>query len=162
MRKFDQASAIAALELQQLVAEWTHELDANGGIKIAELCTSDCNYVIGATAYRGHAAVTDFYVARGERVRTQQRDGVRTQRHTVSGVRIALRDPSHAQVEFLVVNYSAEGKAPAMNLVGPTIIADAQMKCAREADGLWRIAEFTSQPVFIGNDPFLNASVVKK
>ena len=162
MRKFDQESAVAALELQQLVAEWTHELDANGGVQVAALCTGDCNYVIGATTYRGHAAITQFYVDRGERVRTQQRDGVRTQRHTVSGLRISLTDPSHAELAFLVVNYSAEGKAPALNLVGPTIIADAQMKCAREGDGLCRSAEFTSQPVCIGNDPVLNATVVKK
>lgn len=162
MRNFDQASALAALELQQLVAEWGHELDANGGVNVAALCTSDCHYVIGSTSYRGRDAVTQFYMARGERVRTQQRDGVRTQRHTLSNLRIAFVDAQQARLEFLVVNYSAEGKAPALHLVGPTIVADAQMKCTRDADGVWRIAEFTSQPVFIGNDPFLNAAVVKK
>jgi hypothetical protein len=49
-----------------------------------------------------------------------------------------------------------------LNLVGPTIIADCRMQARLEADGEWRISLFDSTPVFIGNDPFLNASVVPK
>ncbi|CAN7619641.1 nuclear transport factor 2 family protein [Phenylobacterium sp. LjRoot225] len=159
MSKFDQDTAIKAVALHQLIAEWGYELDFNGGLTMPRLCTEDCRYLVGGTPYLGHAAILKFYSDRGERVRTQQKDGVRTQRHTISGLRVSFPAADSAQVIFLLVNYSAEGKAPALNLVGPTIIADCQMECRLEADGEWRIALFDSTPVFIGNDPFLNASV---
>jgi hypothetical protein len=31
-----------------------------------------------------------------------------------------------------------------------------------EEDGEWRIALFDSQPIFVGNDPFLNAAMAMK
>ncbi len=49
-----------------------------------------------------------------------------------------------------------------MNLVGPTIVADCRMEFRRDTDGKWRISLFDSTPMFIGNDPFLNAAVVRK
>lgn len=162
MPRFDQETAASAIELHQLIAEWGYDLDINGGLHVAELCTGDCNYLVGGIAHRGPAAITQFYAARGERVRTQQKDGVRTQRHTITNLRVSFQDKDHAAVSFLLVNYSAEGKAPALNLVGPTIVADCRMEFRHEADGEWRIALFDSEPIFVGNDPFLNASVVKK
>ncbi|CAN7261566.1 nuclear transport factor 2 family protein [Phenylobacterium sp. LjRoot219] len=160
MPRFDQDTAVKAVALQQLIAEWGYELDFNGGLTMPRLITEDCNYLVGGTSYRGHAAVQKFYADRGERVRTQQKDGVRTQRHTISNYRISFSAADQAEVTFLLVNYSQEGKAPAMNLVGPTIIADCRMECRQGADGEWLISLFDSTPIFIGNDPFLNASVV--
>jgi hypothetical protein len=162
MARFDGAQAASVLEIQQLINDWGYDLDMAGGMGVAELCTEDCTYLVGGTLYRGHEAVTGFYAARNERVRTQQRDGVRTQRHSISNFRTTFDDADRASVTFLLVNYSSEGKAPALNLVGPTIIADCRMEFARGTEGEWRIALFDSTPIFIGNDPFLNASVVKK
>jgi hypothetical protein len=162
MPRFNNDTVLSALELQQLILDWGNDLDINGGLKVAELCTEDCVYLIAGNPHRGHAAINKFYSDRAERIRTQQKDGVRTQRHTISNIRVTLQDEDHATVGFMVVNYSAEGKAPALNLVGPTIVADSRMECRREADGEWRIALFDSKPVFVGNDPFLNAAVVKK
>jgi hypothetical protein len=162
MPRFGSETAATAMELQQLILDWGHDLDINGGLNVANLCTEDCNYLIGGNSHRGHAAVTKFYFDRAERIRTQQKDGVRTQRHTISNIRVAFQGKDQATVRFMVVNYSAEGKAPARNLVGPTIVADSRMECRREADGEWRIALFDSEPIFVGNDPFLNATVVKK
>lgn len=160
MPSFDQAAAVKAVALHQLIAEWGYELDFHGGLTMPRLCTEDCRYFVGGKPYLGHAAIAKFYADRGERVRTQQKDGIRTQRHTISGLRVAFSAEDDAEVTFLLVNYSAEGGAPALNLVGPTIIADCRMECRLEADGDWRIAMFDSTPVFIGADPFLNASVV--
>lgn len=159
---FDQESAVSVANLQQLIAEWGYRLDIHGGANVAEICTGDCTYLVGGTTYTGHAAVNAFYAARNERVRTQQKDGVRTQRHTISNLRVSFKDADNASATFLLVNYSKEGPAPALDLTGPTIIADCQMEFRREADGEWRIALFDSQPIFIGNDPFLNAAVVRK
>ena len=90
MPRFDQESAVAAMELHQLIAEWANELDANGGLTMPRLCTEDCVILVGGVTYRGHTAVQKFYSDRGERVRTQQKDGVRTQRHTVTNLRVAF------------------------------------------------------------------------
>lgn len=162
MPRFDQETAVAAMEIQQLVAEWVAELDFNGGLSMPRLITEDCEYLVGGNSYRGRAAVLKFYTDRGERVRTQQRDGVRTQRHTVSNLRVSFPSSDRAEFYFTLVNYSSEGKAPALDLVGPTIIADCRMQGRLEADGEWRISLFDSTPVFIGDDPFLNASVAPK
>lgn len=161
MAKFTPAEAASAVALHQLIMDWGHELDMNGGLSIAGILTPDCHYLVGGTAYDGPDAVTGFYTARGERVKNLQKDGVRTQRHAISNLRVAFKSPTEASVTFLIVNYSNEGKPPILNLVGPTIVADCQMDCREEADGHWRISLFDSQPRFVGNDPFLNASVVK-
>jgi hypothetical protein len=161
MPRFDQTNAADALEVQQLIADWVVELDMNGGLEMPRLITADCRYRVGGTEYLGHDKVRGFYQARGERVRTMQREGVRTQRHTISTLRVHLDSSSAARVDFALVNYSGEGPAPVRDLKGPTIIADVWMECRLEADGEWRISMFDSKPVFIGNDPFLNASVVR-
>ena len=36
MRKFDQESAIVVIELQQMLTEFGHEIDTNGGLNIAD------------------------------------------------------------------------------------------------------------------------------
>jgi hypothetical protein len=162
MPRFDKDNAVDAIELHQLIADWGYDLDHNGGNGVAALCTEDCDYYVGGNLNKGRAPITAFYAARNERVRTLQKDGVRTQRHAITNPRLTFAGKGRASVTFLLVNYSAEGKAPALNLVGPTIIADCKMDFRREADGEWRIALFDSAPTFIGNDPFLNASVVKK
>ncbi len=161
MRKFNQGEAIAALELHQLVAEWGHELDSNSGLNITEYYTEDCDYLLAGQVHHGHAAVRKFYQDRAERVRVQQTDGVRTQRHTITNLRITFQDADHATLNFLITNYSGPGKPPVRNLVGPTVVADCRFECRREADGLWRIALFDSAALFVGNDPFLNAAVVR-
>jgi ketosteroid isomerase-like protein len=161
MPGLDQQTAISIVEVQQLVTAWARELDANGGLDIARLLAEDCNYLMGGKAYCGHAAVSKFYIDRVERIRQQQKDGVRTQRHTLSNLLVTIDGASHAKVTFTIVNYSAAGKPPVLNLVGPTMVADCRMECRREADGRWRIALFDNTPVFIGNDPFLNATVVQ-
>lgn len=162
MARFDPQTAVFALEIQQLIAEWCHELDANGGADIARLCTEDCAYMLAGTPHTGHAAINALYAARNERVRLQQRDGVRTQRHTLSSFLTTFQGADAAKVAFTLVNYSKEGKAPALDLVGPTIIADCRMEFRRDADGEWRISLFDSAPAFVGNDPFLNAAVMPK
>ena len=162
MARFTQEMAIATLEIQQLVAEWGYDLDAHGGENVAALCTPDCRYLVGGTLHQGHAPIAAFYAARNARVAAQQRDGARTQRHTITNQRTTFTDDDTAAATFLLVNYSREGKAPALDLIGPTIIADCRMEFSRESGGEWRIALFDSTPVFIGNDSFLNASVVPK
>jgi hypothetical protein len=162
MPRIDLETAIATIEVQQLIVDWGYDLDAHGGLGVPALCTEDCEYYVGGMLHQGREAVRRMYEARNERVRTQQKDGVRTQRHTIGNFRIRLVDADSATAEFGLVNYSGEGRAPVLDLQGPTIVADCRMNFRRGPDGGWLIALFDSTPVFIGNDPFLNASVVKR
>lgn len=162
MAKFDAEQAGDVLALHQLVADWCDALDIGNCTGVELLCTADVAYLVGGVKHEGRDAVAAFYAARNARVAKLQRDGVRTQRHSVSNFRVAFAGADSASIAFLLVNYSAEGPAPALNLVGPTIIADSRFECRRDTDGEWRIALFDSTPIFIGNDPFLNASVVPK
>jgi SnoaL-like domain len=162
MPRFTQETAVSAAEIEQLINEWGAVLDLDNCVGVTALCTDDCEYHVGGSVLTGHAAIDAFYAARNERVSTLQKDGIRTQRHTISGFRYTFHTSDHATVRFALVNYSKEGKPPALDLVGPTIVADCRMEFKRGADREWRISLFDSTPVFIGNDPFLNASVVKK
>lgn len=159
---FTQENALSVISIQQLVADWGYDLDIHGGMNVAALCTADCHYLVGGVLHQGPEPITKFYTARNERVATQQKDGIRTQRHTITNHRVTFTDADKAAATFILVNYSGEGKAPILNLVGPTIVADCSMEFRRDADGEWRISLFDSTPLFIGNDPFLNAAVVKK
>jgi uncharacterized protein (TIGR02246 family) len=158
---FDSETAVSILAIQQLVAEWGYDLDVNDCAGVAQLCTAQCDYFVGGTNHKGRDRIDAFYAARNERVRTQQKDGIRTQRHTISNFRTAFAGKDAAKVEFLLVNYSGEGKPPILH-TAPTIIAECTFQVVREDDGEWRIALFDSTPLFVGNDPFLNAAVVKK
>lgn len=162
MPRFTPEEAIFVIEINQLVNDWGADLDLYGGMNVAPLCTADCHYLVGGTLHLGHAAIRAFYTARNQRVAALQRDGIRTQRHTISNQRIGFIADGHAAAQFILVNYSGEGKAPIRDLIGPTIVADCQMEFRRDADGEWRISLFDSTPLFIGNDPFLNAAVAPK
>lgn len=162
MPRFTPENAVSKLEIEQLVIDWGYDLDLHGGMHVAPLCTTDCHYLVGGTLHQGHGPILAFYTARNERVAAQQKDGIRTQRHTITNMRVHFADADHAAAQFMLVNYSGEGKAPILNLVGPTIVADCRMEFRRESDGEWYISLFDSTPMFIGNDPFLNAAVVKK
>ena len=161
MPRITPENATSRIEIEQLVLDWGYDLDMHGGMNVAPLCTDDCHYLVGGTLHRGHAPVQAFYAARNERVAAQQKDGIRTQRHTISNMRINFPAEDAGTAQFLLVNYSAEGKAPILNLIGPTIVADCHMEFRRKSDGEWRISFFDSTPIFIGNDPFLNAAVVQ-
>ncbi|TAK99328.1 MAG: nuclear transport factor 2 family protein [Rhodospirillaceae bacterium] len=160
MRKFTPESAVDVIELQQLVADWCHELDTNGGLDVAKLFTEDCIVDFGRVSYTGRAATTKFYQDRAERVRTQQKDGIRTQRHGITNIRIVFEGKDRAHVTFLIINFSGEGGPPLMNATTPTIVTDTRFECRHDTDGVWRIKAFYGTPIFIGNDPFLNQGMV--
>ena len=133
MPRYNADTAIIGAEITQLIADWGSDLDHNNCEGVPALCIPDCDYYVGGKLHKGRAAIAAFYAARNERVRTQQRDGVRTQRHTITNHQLTFPGSGRAAATFLLVNYSAEGKAPALNLVGPTIIADCRMEFQREA-----------------------------
>lgn len=154
-------NAGAAMELQCMVAEFFYEIDVNGGAHVTEFYAPDAAFLLGDFKYQGHAAIAKFYADRAERIRVEQKDGIRAARHSFTNFRAAFQDKTHATINFINVQFSGEGKIPVRDFTGPTMVVDCQMQCRRDADGQWRIVMFQGSPVFVGNDPFLNKRVVK-
>jgi len=168
MRTFTAETALDIIEIQQVVADWGYELDFNmsdnDGRDVVNYFTEDCVVDMGQVTYKGHEAMKKFYTDRNVRVRTQQKDGIRTQRHGASQVRVVLKGKDRATATFLIINFSGDGPAPQIDPAGspttPTIVSDVVFEMRKDKGQPWRIEKFTSRPIFIGNDPFLNAGMV--
>ncbi|HET8882591.1 MAG TPA: nuclear transport factor 2 family protein [Solimonas sp.] len=161
MARFDRESALIAIELQQLVAEFAHEIDSNDGLDLARFYTADGVFFVGDTQYQGHAAINKFYSDRLERIPALHKDGIRVGAHTFLNLRTEVRDPHNASVFFTNVSYAGEGKPPVRATITPAMITTCRMDFRLEADGQWRIASFTGTPVFVGDDPFTRAQLLK-
>ena len=74
MRKFTPESAVSAIELQQLKADWCNELDKNNCRDVAHYFTEDCFVDMGAVSHTGHDAMNKFYAAR-KRTRSHPTEG---------------------------------------------------------------------------------------
>jgi hypothetical protein len=162
MRRFSAKTAAIATELQQLLVDFGREADFNEARNITEFYAEDGTLTAGSQSHRGHSAIRQFYADRNERVRREQKDGARTVRHTFTNVQVMIEDVDHAVLNFGCPNYSGAGLPPLTGLVGPTMFSDCQMKFRREANGPWLITLFRGIPVFIGSDPFLNKTALKK
>ncbi len=57
MRKFDQETAIIAIELQQMLAEFGHEIDANMGLNISDFYTENGTFAVGDFTHKGHKSL---------------------------------------------------------------------------------------------------------
>ena len=160
MAKFDSKSAIAALELQQLVSEYFLELDTTYGMNSHEFYTEDGVIDIGKMSFRGHDQIRKFYESLAELVKTQEAAGIRTTRHVYTNLRITFDGDDRAIVDFIAMNFSRAGTPPLSGATTPSVVSDARLRCRRDGDGQWRIAELSGAPVFIGDDPVQNKVLV--
>jgi hypothetical protein len=161
MSATEATSEALELELQRFVSDFCRELD-NDGRDITRFYFEDGAFVVGGKTFQGHAGVTAFYTERLEKVRTQQKDGVRTARHTFVNLRVSLRGQDSATLNFINLTYTGEGRPPIMGLLGPAVISDCQMACGRDVDGRWRIRRFEGDTIFLGgNDALMKQMAVK-
>jgi hypothetical protein len=161
MPKFDAASAAIALEVQQTVSEFAHEIDTNNGLNIADFYTADGVFFVGDTPYKGHDTIKKFYADRLLRIPGQHKDGIRVSAHTFLNLRTVIKDAHNATVFFTNVNYAGEGHPPVRMTITPAMVTQCQMDFRLEADGVWRIAAFVGKPLFVGDDPFTRAQLLK-
>jgi hypothetical protein len=145
--KFNIEQAVAVAEIQQLINDWAHELDVNNGLHIAGLVSADCKYVVGGSPREGRAAVEKFYQDRLERLSARP-EGVPTQRHTLSNLRVSFRSVDEASITFSLVYFTTAGMASGLNHADPAAVADVRMDCRRDKDGPWQIAMFDSNQTF--------------
>jgi ketosteroid isomerase-like protein len=145
--KFDMEQAMAVIEVQQLIHDWAHELDINNGLRVSGLVTEDCVYVVGGSSRQGRAAVEKFYQERLERLSARP-EGVPTQRHTLSNLRVSFRGAGEVSITFSLVYFTTAGMASGLNHADPAAVADVRMDCRRDDSGQWRIAMFDSNQTF--------------
>jgi ketosteroid isomerase-like protein len=161
MRKLTPETAVIAVELQQILAEFTHDLDFNSCRGIADFYAEDGVFAVGDYTHKGRAAIRKFYDERNERVRAQHKDGIRVSAHTFVNVRITVEDKNNATAYFTNVNYAGEGKPPVRMTITPALVTDCRMTFRREADGNWYITSFTGSALFVGDDPFSKGTLLK-
>jgi hypothetical protein len=140
-----QASDLAAI--QQVINEWSHELDSNDGLQMleADVLTADCRYNVGGSWRAGAADAAAFYAERKPRL--EAAGGAPVMRHLMTNYRVKFTADDHADVGFLLLFFAAVGTPP-FNTCDPMAVADVRMECRREADGHWRISMFDSGQIF--------------
>jgi ketosteroid isomerase-like protein len=138
---------LARAEIQELINAWAYELDVRNGLHISSLVTEDCLYVVGGTPRNGRSAVEKFYQDRLTRLSALP-EGVPTQRHALSNLRVNFGGDAEASITFTLVYFTTAGMASGLNHADPAAVADVRMNCRRDADGHWRISKFDSNQTF--------------
>lgn len=151
MAKFD---PLAAIELLQLVSEYWYELDANKARNMPGFYHEDCSFRAGDFySGTGKAAVSKFYRTRSKLV-AEEKEGVRTTRHTYSNFKVTFADDGSADVVFVLTNYSGGGNPPITDFTGPSMVTDVALRCRRDDEGQWKIASFHGTPLFMVQEEF--------
>ena len=148
MAKFTPEQAIAVIEIQQLINEWSFELDVDNGINIASLITEDCSYLVRGGVRTSRAAVVQFYKERLETLGATP-DGVPTHRHMLANLRVKFSSANEASIGFSLIYFSTAGVKAGTKHADPASTADVRMDVRRGADGEWLIAKFDSTPTFL-------------
>ena len=129
MRKFDATSAVATVELQQLVFDYWHDVDHNHGANAAGFCHEDVIMDLGAIRYEGRDGFRTFYRNRLERMRA---DGVqRATRHVPQAIRVEFDGPERATLTFLVITYGGAGALPVAGATAPEFIPETDCGVVR-------------------------------
>ncbi len=147
-RSLTAEAALATVELQQLLYDIGHEIDANVGTDITDFYCEDGAFVVGTHRYEGHARIAAFYAAERERVRTTLNNGERQLLHAFVNPRIFVHAADSATILCTNINFSAPGARPIEGPIAANMIVECRLDCRREADGIWRIALFESDIQF--------------
>jgi uncharacterized protein (TIGR02246 family) len=125
--------------IEQLNDDFGHQLDRGDVEGFVALFTDDALYTNGPRVLRGGQQIRQFYIDR-------TRDGPRTSRHFVSGLRIEFTGESSARGLSAAFTFSASGSPPIDSTI-PAIVADFEDVYA--FDGVrWRFAERHIVPLF--------------
>jgi hypothetical protein len=154
MRKFDHAQAVVAVELQQMVTDYWREIDDNNGVNATEFFTEDIVGDFGPIQFMGHEGVRQYYADRLSLIRAHQKDGIRTTRHIVQNLHIAIASNDLATLSFILVTYGGGGSPPVAAATKPVAISDTYFECRRQDDSQWRFCHFSGVPIFLGEEDF--------
>lgn len=153
MSRFTAESALAALELEQMLISYWREVDGNRGLKAHEFFTESCTYLVGALNLEGHEGVRKYYRDRSETMRIQNTKP-RTSRHTCVNLQLSFETPDIATLGFTLLSYAGFGDLPIMDNTAPVSISDARLQCKRNETGSWQISEYRVTPIFVDRQQF--------
>ena len=148
MAKFDLEQAAAVAAMMQLISEWTHEVDTNGGrrIKQADLLTKDCRCKLSDQWIEGLDEIAKFY--KEIYAQAEAGEGMPVIRQLVTNFRVSFSSKTEAKVGFELLLFAKRGKVPFRDYCEPVEVADVHVDCRREADGHWRISRLDSDRIF--------------
>ncbi len=127
------------LAITQLNNDFCHELDRGTVEGFVVLFTPEALYTNGPRILRGEEQIREFYLGR-------TRDGPRTSRHLVSGLRIEFTGETSARGLSACLTFSALGPPP-IESITPAIVADFEDVYAFDG-ARWRFAERHIRPMF--------------
>jgi len=148
LSKFTTEQAVAYIEIQQLINEWSYELDVHNGLNIGNLITEDCSYAVRGGVRTGRAAVAQFYKERLETLGATP-EGVPVHRHMLANLRAKFNSANEASIGFSLIYFSTAGMKSGTKHADPALASDVQMEVRRGADGEWQIAKFDSAVSFL-------------
>ena len=148
MAKFTADQVVAIAAIQQVIYEWSNELDINDGLRMieADVLTEDCRYNVAGAWREGRDEIARFYAERKPRLDAQ--GGAPVMRHIISNIKVSFAQDDRAEVSYLLLFFAAVGTPPFTNYCDPKAVADVRMECRRGADGSWRISRFDSGQIF--------------
>ena len=120
------------LAIERLCDDFCHELDRGSADGFVSLFTPGALYTNGPRVLEGAAQIREFHVNR-------TRDGPRTSRHFVTGLRISFQDERTARGLSVCVTFSAPGLPPIESTV-PAVVADFEDLYSFDGNR-WRFAE---------------------
>jgi hypothetical protein len=130
--------------ITQLNNDFCQELDRGTVEGFLALFASDALYTNGPRILRGAEQIREFYIAR-------TRDGPRTSRHLVSGLRIEFTGDRAARGLSACLTFSAPGLPP-IESTTPAIVADFEDVYAFDG-ARWQFAERHIRPMFRASVP---------
>lgn len=128
--------------LHMNMIDYWYEVDVKGGGKAADMYVEDGIFNGGGKPLVGRAAIAQFYAWRQDR-------GARLSRHIIANFRAEFSDARHATTYCVMMLYAADGE-PVLPSAPPIITTDLIDRCVKGDDGVWRYAERTFVPLFIG------------
>ncbi|WOX07027.1 nuclear transport factor 2 family protein [Microbulbifer pacificus] len=147
MRTIDHDAARRLVEIQQFVYDFWHDVDTNGAANAPSYFSKDCRLAVSAQLeYSGQDGVKRFYSERATR-------GTRTTHHLISNLRIVPERENLATVNFIIVNFAADGRPPIQGLTGPAVISRVEAVCLLGDSG-WQFESLSATPLFIGSEPY--------
>jgi ketosteroid isomerase-like protein len=139
MAQFNVEQTMAVVAVQQLLSDWSYDLDFTDCSNIGKYLTDDVVYHMG-TPLTGIPAVHAFYKKLFSEL------GDPTRRHMALNFRVSFVNPNEVKVTFSMLWWTSA--IPGINPTDIGAIADVWMTCRRGGDGEWKIARFESvQPL---------------
>jgi len=148
MAKFDLQQTVAVAAINQLIGEWTQEIDANHGLSIAQanVLTTDCRCKLLDQRIEGRDNITKFY--NETYAQAKAGEGVAVVRQLVTNLRVSFISEAEAKVGFKLLLFAKLGKVPFSDYCEPVEVADVSADCRRDADGDWRISMLEGTRIF--------------